>query len=1003
MCRWMLLAIGVFMIGSAESSFAQLLFKYGMEQEFFGKNGYNKYGRSLISRSANPKYDEFGNYIFDGVRIFEWNEEKRRSNSFTEDMAFSALHKTNNIDEGEYFRQYLNNLVVVNESTKSFSSRFIVGNEVRVKFSPLTLDMAAMNGVRWDTSFGDNAISFVSSRADLPLWFPRDFANTKLRNRLYPVYLLGGHFERKIGLLNVAANYVNMYKSDSSNNRSFSSNSIVSDIRDSMTGDISHSPEEISLLVVKVEDGSQFDGNGPRIYDMYPVVEGVPRKDLLVGITRENWKNDFYEVQKQTNNPAADFYENIYKLDPKRVPQFYKFANARLAPLSQKPSNYLMIRKTTADPIASSLGAYNTDSNKQYLETNGYDYLLFWFEVPKKTTVNAQGKSVEVAVDEIEFLAKIGNDYKISVSEVYKDLSASASKFGNQSARYFSVVKEAPGNVKDMSNLEWISFKYGIQTATMLFGLTLDTNIKGFSLKAEFNKNFNFYQYPNTNSKKYHTQAEAYYINVKKEFGKFALGTEIFNIDGNYSTSFENMDPAYFEMNTIGFSSWAEEFLSDVSARGGSEGKVASSSSAYMNNTAVIESVDDNDDKDRYPDFHMVGGVLPVTSSSGYPPVRDMNGIFPGLDANGNQRPDINENENLVPDYYEPFFLYNVDPDEYSFGDDFNQNHVIDNREDDDKPDYPYNKDTKGFHLFGSWGSDQGLKYTLGVVRSRQVLQGGENNINYGKIEYSKFIPFYANINFATIFKKSEDSIADNVFRFSRELTTTLRDSLSLQYNVFFNYQGVIPEKYFDTLDYRDSYVSTSYFETKLFRIPNLTIALKLKYDINHQNSTPYQSKNDIIDRCQVLRADYRYYFKDLLIMPQVKFMSRKYTNHNRIERKYHEEYFYPILRAEYPLTYSTALKFGMQGFPGLKIKDKTIIPEFNSTARNLVNDQLNYDTRDYIFMLTNRSQYNGYDFSLNFGYQVNWQELKGEVRAPLSSSHQIFFIRLIVGMEPIS
>lgn len=57
MCRWMLLAIGVFMIGSAESSFAQLLFKYGMEQEFFGKNGYNKYGRSLISRSANPKYD----------------------------------------------------------------------------------------------------------------------------------------------------------------------------------------------------------------------------------------------------------------------------------------------------------------------------------------------------------------------------------------------------------------------------------------------------------------------------------------------------------------------------------------------------------------------------------------------------------------------------------------------------------------------------------------------------------------------------------------------------------------------------------------------------------------------------------------------------------------------------------------------------------------------------------------------------------------------------------
>jgi len=108
----------------------------------------------------------------------------------------------------------------------------------------------------------------------------------------------------------------------------------------------------------------------------------------------------------------------------------------------------------------------------------------------------------------------------------------------------------------------------------------------------------------------------------------------------------------------------------------------------------IIDTVDDNDDKDIYPDFHL------------YSSVRDMNGVFPGLDANGDGRPDTNKNENLVPDWAEPFLLYETDPDEYDYGDDFNNNHVIDSREDDDKPDYPYDRDTRGYHWFGSYGSD---------------------------------------------------------------------------------------------------------------------------------------------------------------------------------------------------------------------------------------------------------------------------------------------------------
>ncbi|MCE5252353.1 hypothetical protein LLG96_19305 [bacterium] len=974
--RWMLLLSCVLLFGSVESAVGQLLFKPEMEREFYGREGYHRYGRSIVNRSANPKYDNFGNYIMDGVRIFEWNEEKINSKHVERNEKFSKMYKTNPIDEGEYFRQYLNNLVVVHETTKTFSTRFIVGNEVRAKFSPLTLDMAALNGVRWDMNFYENNLTFVSSRADMPLWFSRDFVNDEDRFRQVPVYLTGGHYERKFGIFNVAANYVNQYKTDSTQPRHFSNKTIASDLRDSITGQISYDPEDVLMLVVKLEDGSRFDGNGPRIYSLTPVVDGVERPELLMGITKGNWREDFTDVRRLFNNPAVDFYENRYMLEPRRVPQFVVFDQHDPKNL---PENVVYRRMTTNDPLIKNYGEL-TDDGKRYLNCDNEDYLLFWFQIPKKTVVDDAGTTSEVPVDDVEFRSVVGNDYKFSISEIYQDQNQP--KLGKKGATYYYTALEAEGNVQDMSNLKEVRFRYGQQTADILMGLRVDAHVKGFDLVAEFNKNFNFRQYPSPDASKYRKDAEAYYINVKKEFGKFSVGTEYFMISPNYTTTFENMDPAYYYMNTLPFSSWQNEFDADVGLRGGSPSpNISASAGEYMNNTMVLETVDDNDDKDRFPDFHMFSDV------------RDKDGIYPGLDKNGDSRPDTNENENLIPDYMEPFFLYNVDPDEYEYGDDFNQNGVIDSREDDDRPDYPYNKDTKGYHLFTSYGADLGWKYSIGYINYEQIAGGGSTDVRYGKVEYNKFIPFFANISLATQLKKAEDTIQDNVFRQTRQLAAaTLRDSLTFVDNIFYSREGIQHEKFYDPLDYKDSYVSTSFFETKLFRIPNLTLNFKFKYDLNHQNKTSIQDKNDIIDRTQVIKAEYKYYLKDLLLQPQVKFLSRKTTNSSRYVLPYHEEYFYPIIRVEYPLTINTTLKAGAQGFPGL-----------NSTVRNLVNNQLDYDTRDYLLMVTNKSLYNGYDFSLNFGYQLSWQKLKGEMRAPFSTTNKIIFIRLVVGMEPVS
>jgi len=123
-----------------------------------------------------------------------------------------------------------------------------------------------------------------------------------------------------------------------------------------------------------------------------------------------------------------------------------------------------------------------------------------------------------------------------------------------------------------------------------------------------------------------------------------------------------------------------------------------------------------------------------------------------------------------------------------------------------------------------------------------------------------------------------------------------------------------------------------------------------------------------------------------------VKFLNRKYTNGDGYERIFHEQYFYPILKMEYPLTLNTTFRAGAQGMPGL-----------HATVRNLMNDQLDYDTKNYVLMFSNKSFYSGYDFSLNFGFKNTWQQYNGFARQAYNRTEKVYFVRLIVGLEPIS
>ena len=81
---------------------------------------------------------------------------------------------------------------------------------------------------------------------------------------------------RKFGVMNVALNYVNQYRSNSSLSRH----------ENSITGTIHHDPNKVLMLVVKLEDGSRNDGNGPRLYDLFPTINGEKRTDLFIRRTK---------------------------------------------------------------------------------------------------------------------------------------------------------------------------------------------------------------------------------------------------------------------------------------------------------------------------------------------------------------------------------------------------------------------------------------------------------------------------------------------------------------------------------------------------------------------------------------------------------------------------------------------------------------------------------------------------------------------------------------------
>lgn len=531
-------------------------------------------------------------------------------------------------------------------------------------------------------------------------------------------------------------------------------------------------------------------------------------------------------------------------------------------------------------------------------------------------------------IQRIEFLLVLANDYKVEVTS-----NVQVNTAGEQI--YLPVVR-AEGNVKDGSNQQFVRFMYGLPTGSEIYGFTFEVmDFKGFNLFAEWDMNRRFRRYPNVNFLEHPLAvdpSDAFYLTASHVAYPWFVYGEIFTMDPTYSTSVFIPDAA----GAIDY----EDIANDV-----------------------FEFVDDNDDQDRYPDWNR----RDINQREGYD-----RAIFPGLDENNDLLSDFNENDNLYPDYDEPFLRYNVDPPEYLFGMDMNNNGTPDRFENDNLADYPYQKDHRGYNVYGGVEVVPGVRLVTGYMDEWLLSRKKRSESRYALLTTQQDYPRIGRIQLFNLSKRVRDDIQDDLYQW-------VQPRLAMG-----SMQTVT-----DPLIQRNTFVNTLYFQFDYTGIRGLNFVNKLKVDTYRQQGTEKGVRPDARFFGIVNKLDYSLKLVEwLTIMPKFKSM---YQNSKKVpgtwgsglqrERKELSEFF--LLMANISLFGRTSLELGYEGtwFKNYIASDD---PELGDYWGNVTAMQF-----------SNASDYLGYRVTGKIGFR--WERLDFE---EFSKINTVAFVRMYASAE---
>ena len=976
---------------------------------YSGRN-YENYSLQFLRRKF---FDGFGNYLVDGLSVFDFSEEQRQA---TADNS-QDQGGTSDLTKTRYYQNYFNNLAIVNDYYGGFSTRLMIGDAIRTKFTSLTFDKARFNGIRWDGGTAKYRGTVVASRISDPIRFSFDNAFyssgiTRIRN--WTQYLFGGHFETDIGdVATIGATYVNQHQRRAS----------LSSEESSFRGVVSNAIPRIVYL--RVADDSPNDDSGPRVYAPPSVVingESHPARmmargeeppstyALAAGSTILYYVFNDFEIDQSlyTNDTLArtnyELYSNIYQMQnvsyPMDLASSYR-SNVTFAIVMPEFSNSL----TMYIPLAN-------------------DY----------------------RVDMAEDYVNIRDEYKIDnawISHTRDSLFLPPPK-----PTFFRTIKQAEGNVRDFSNKQVVRIDYGLTTGMSVYGMNFKFNWNGFKIEGEYNQSVEFFKYPVLKTgNMFDLGGAAWYLRGTKEIGRLTIGGEVYRMEPTYTTALNiwTMDNSYYSVprwpnlptSTPPDAYWSGQAANAwVGAATGYDGSTPIGSTTYLDNAggAYYSLVDDNDDNDRWEDgFYMYnvtpGNILgnvdvlnPTTvpnywrlgyrqNSNELSPLDDIirkpdAGIFPGRDEDGDGIPDDDRNSNGIPDYTEDFLTYYTDPPSFLWGDDWNNNGVIDAQENDILPDYPYAPDQQGYHLFTKLNILKGCDVTTGFIREKGIAKGGATDVNYGRFLYEASSPRLGGLTLFYVLKRVSDNIPNDVYLFPKNQISASRP---------------IPFYTVDPLSYRNSLVNNIFVGLKFTQVKNLNIENTVRVELNSQyrigkptvgsiyvvdNTGVSQQESSLRYIGIVNKIDYTIPIlpNKLSMTPQFKVRSEKQVRvadrlkssggtESFTEVLFNTQEVIPILKVDYHLTDNTDLRFGLQGFSAFGTTDA-----FEYRYHDFRDDLNDNHARTVAVAMSNRSQYAGYNLVVNFGFKIKSTEYERALDQLKSGQETQLFFSLYAG-----
>ena len=317
--------------------------------------------------------------------------------------------------------------------------------------------------------------------------------------------------------------------------------------------------------------------------------------------------------------------------------------------------------------------------------------------------------------------------------------------------------------------------------------------------------------------------------------------------------------------------------------------------------------------------------------------------------------------------------------------------------------DLPYDPDSRGQHYFLKLKPQEFTTLSFGHYDIKQDYLGRRNLTDYAKLEHMQRLNNLFEFGVFHRTERVQDNYKSNKYYY--QYWSPMPGGITLYdpdptdpamvngINSFMSDQGIK----FNNLAYKNSWVNTSMFKTRITLLPNFNIINNFKYDSIYrvgdtivEGSTlqeTLRAPRDIVTATSIHKADYTFRIADFRLIPDVYFRGIRIIKEKRIrEFKFQPQFkyirsqftgdlgmrysgglaytYFPVIRFDYRVAPRTVLRFAMQGFPGLM--------EIN---RNSVDRLHEIDRRRMFFGFETLTLYQGFNLLVTSGMRRDKQK----------------------------